>query len=79
MLFNTPLFFLFFVCFFTLYSIVFLKRYPRLLLILVGSLIFYAGWNFRFTPLLVFSDIVDYFVANAIQNTSDSQPLCFLQ
>ncbi|MCG8414415.1 MAG: membrane-bound O-acyltransferase family protein [Pseudomonadales bacterium] len=73
MLFNTPLFFLFFSCFFFLYSFVFLKRYPRLLLILVGSLIFYAGWNFRFIPLLVFSGIVDYFVANGIQNESDSK------
>lgn len=73
MLFNTPLFFLFFACFFTLYSFVFLKRYPRLLLILVGSLIFYAGWNFRFIPLLVFSGIVDYFVANAIQGESNTR------
>ncbi len=73
MLFNTPLFFLFFSCFFFLYSFVFLKRYPRLLLILVGSLIFYAGWNFRFIPLLVFSGIVDYFVANGIQNESDNK------
>lgn len=71
MLFNTPLFFLFFTCFFTLYSFVFLKHYPRLLLILVGSLIFYAGWNFRFIPLLVFSGVVDYFVANAIQEESN--------
>lgn len=73
MLFNTPLFFLFFSCFFFLYSFVFLKRYPRLLLILVGSLIFYAGWNFRFIPLLVFSGVVDYFVAIAIQNEEDSK------
>lgn len=73
MLFNTPLFFLFFTCFFTLYSFVFLKHYPRLLLILVGSLIFYAGWNFRFIPLLVFSGVVDYFVANAIQEESDKK------
>ncbi len=73
MLFNTPLFFLFFSCFFLLYSFVFLKRYPRLLLILVGSLIFYAGWNFRFIPLLVFSGIVDYFVAIGIQNSDEAK------
>ena len=67
MLFNTPLFFLFFISFFFLYSFVVLKRYPRLLLILVGSLIFYGGWNYRFIPLLVFSGVVDFFVARAIQ------------
>ncbi|MEM1141837.1 MAG: MBOAT family O-acyltransferase [Pseudomonadota bacterium] len=73
MLFNTPLFFLFFSCFFALYSFVFLKRYPRLLLILVGSLVFYAGWNFRFIPLLVISGVVDYVVANAIQGETRSK------
>ncbi len=71
MLFNTPLFFLFFSCFFVLYSFVFLKHYPRLLLILVGSFIFYAGWNYQFIPLLVFSGVVDYFVANGIEGASD--------
>ncbi|PCI75608.1 MAG: membrane-bound O-acyltransferase family protein [SAR86 cluster bacterium] len=73
MLFNTPLFFLFFSCFFFLYSFVFLKRYPRVLLILVGSLIFYSGWNFRFIPLLIVSGVIDYFVANAIQDATDAR------
>lgn len=73
MLFHTPLFFLFFSCFLFLYSFVFLKRYPRVLLILVGSLIFYAGWNYLFIPLLVFSGVIDYFVANALQDTSDKR------
>lgn len=67
MLFNTPLFFLFFSCFFLLYSFVVLKHYPRVLLILVSSLIFYAGWNYRFIPLLIFSGVVDYFLAQAIE------------
>jgi len=63
MLFNTPLFFLFFSIFFVLYSFVFLRRRPRILLILVGSLVFYAGWNYRFIPLLVASAVADYFLA----------------
>ena len=63
MLFNTPLFFLFFSIFFILYSFVFLRRRPRILLILVGSLVFYAGWNYRFIPLLVASAVADYFLA----------------
>ncbi len=73
MLFNTPLFFFFFAIFFVLYSFVFLRRTPRLYLILVGSLIFYAGWNYRFIPLLVFSAVVDYFVAIGIHNSSVEQ------
>jgi alginate O-acetyltransferase complex protein AlgI len=71
MLFNTPIFALFFACFFVLYSFVFLKKYPRILLILIGSLVFYAGWNYRFIPLLVFSGVVDYFLAIAIQKSED--------
>ena len=71
MLFNTPIFFVFFAIFFLLYSFVFLKRYPRLLLIVVGSCIFYAGWNYRFIPLLVFSAVVDYFLAIAIAAAQD--------
>ncbi len=73
MLFNTPLFFLFFSIFFLLYSFVFLRRFPRLLLILVGSLVFYAGWNYRFIPLLLFSAVVDYFLAQAIYKAPDQQ------
>jgi len=73
MLFNTPLFFLFFSIFFLLYSFVFLRRKPRVLLILVGSLIFYAGWNFRFIPLLVFSATADYFLALSIGQEHDLQ------
>lgn len=71
MLFNTPIFMLFFSVFFILYSFVFLRRTPRILLIIVGSLIFYAGWNFRFIPLLIFSAVVDYFLAIAISNCHD--------
>ena len=71
MLFNTPIFFLFFATFFILYSFVFLKRFPRLLLILVSSLVFYAGWNYRFIPLLVFSAVVDYFLAIGIHKATD--------
>ena len=71
MLFNTPIFFLFFATFFVLYSFIFLRRFPRLLLILTGSLVFYAGWNYRFIPLLVFSAIVDYFIAIGIHRTTE--------
>ena len=73
MLFNTPIFFLFFATFFILYSFVFLKRFPRLLLILVSSLVFYAGWNYRFIPLLVFSAVVDYFLAIGIHKATDAR------
>ena len=37
---------------------------------LVSSLIFYGGWNYSFIPLLVGSGIADYFIAQAIDNSS---------
>jgi D-alanyl-lipoteichoic acid acyltransferase DltB (MBOAT superfamily) len=70
MLFHTPLFLFFFAVFFPLYSFVFLRRTPRLWLLLVGSLVFYAGWNYRFIPLLVFSAMVDYFVALGLEQAT---------
>ncbi len=73
MVFNTPIFFLFFSAFFLLYSFVFLRRMPRVLLIFVASMVFYAGWNYRFIPLLVFSAVVDYFLAILIHDAKDQR------
>jgi D-alanyl-lipoteichoic acid acyltransferase DltB (MBOAT superfamily) len=70
MIFNTPIFFWFFSIFILFYGFVFLKQTPRVYLILVGSLIFYGAWNFRFIPLLVGSGIADYFIAQAIYQAS---------
>jgi len=66
MLFNTPLFFFFFVIFIFFYGFVFMRRVPRTYFILVASLIFYGAWNWKFIPLLVFSGVADYFIAQAI-------------
>ncbi|WP_218943554.1 MBOAT family O-acyltransferase [Exilibacterium tricleocarpae] len=38
-------------------------------MILVGSLVFYGAWNYRFIPLLVASGVADYFIAQAIAAT----------
>ena len=64
--FNTPLFLIFIIIFFVLHHFVFLKRLPRLYLILIGSFVFYAAWNYRFIVLILFSAMVDYYVAIAI-------------
>ncbi len=66
MIFNTPIFYFFFVVFLLFYGLVFLRRRPKVYLIVVGSLIFYGAWNYRFIPLLVFSGVADYFIAQAI-------------
>lgn len=66
MLFNTPLFFVFFVVFLLFYGFIFLRRKPRVYFILVSSLVFYGAWNYAFIPLLVGSAVADYFLAQAI-------------
>lgn len=70
MIFNTPLFFLFFSIFILCYGFVFLRNTPRVYLIIVSSLIFYGAWNYKFIPLLVGSGIADYFIAQAICSAS---------
>lgn len=71
MIFNTPIFFWFFSVFILFYGFVFLKQTPRVYLILIGSLVFYGAWNYRFIPLLVGSGIADYFIAQAIYQATN--------
>lgn len=71
MIFNTPIFYFFFLIFIFFYGFVFLRRKPRVYLIVVSSLVFYGAWNYRFIPLLVGSALADYFIAQAIGATSD--------
>ena len=66
MLFNTPIFFVFFVVFLAIYGLILVQKRPRLYFILVASLVFYGAWNYRFIPLLVGSSIIDYYLALAI-------------
>ena len=73
MVFNTPIFFLFFVIFILFYGFVFLQKRPRLYFILVSSLVFYGAWNYKFIPLLVGSAVADYFIALAIGSASSQR------
>ena len=73
MLFNTPIFFVFFVVFLLIYGIVLLQKRPRLYFVLVASLVFYGAWNYRFIPLLVGSSVIDYYLALAIAAATTQQ------
>ena len=73
MIFNTPIFFLFFVVFLVFYGLILLRQKPRVYLIVVSSLVFYGAWNYRFIPLLVFSAVADYFIAQRIAATTASK------
>lgn len=72
MIFNTPLFYLFFVVFLVGYGLVLIRHKPKIYFIVAASLVFYGAWNYRFIPLLVFSAVADYFIAQAI-GASDSR------
>ncbi len=71
LIFNTPIFVLFFLVFLTFYGLVFLRRRPRIWLIVVASLVFYGAWDYRFIPLLVGSGMADYFIAERIDAARD--------
>ena len=73
MIFNTPIFFWFFCIFILFYGFAFLKQTPKIYLLLVSSLVFYGAWNYSFIPLLVGSGIADYFIAQAIANSSSQR------
>jgi len=73
MVFNTPIFFIFFIVFLLFYGLVFVQKTPRIYFILVASLVFYGAWNYRFIPLLVGSAVVDYYLALAIAGAASLQ------
>jgi D-alanyl-lipoteichoic acid acyltransferase DltB (MBOAT superfamily) len=73
MVFNTPIFFVFFVIFLLIYGLILVQKRPRLYFILVASLVFYGAWNYRFIPLLVGSSIIDYYLALAIASAATAQ------
>ncbi len=63
MLFNSTDFFVFFGVFLLAWYVVRDRLAARNWLIVIASLIFYSWWDYRFTSLLLFSAVVDYYVA----------------
>ena len=71
MLFNSQVFFVFFSCFFLLYWFINKKSiHLRNYLILFGSYVFYAWWDWRFLFLILGSSLVDFFVAKKINESN---------
>ena len=67
MLFNSQVFFIFFVVFLIIYWIILNKSYEKQnILILIGSYFFYGWWDWRFLFLILASSLIDYFVAKKI-------------
>lgn len=72
MLFNSIEFALFLPIVFILYWFVFNKtNRVQNVLILVASFIFYGWWDWRFLFLLLFTSMVDYYLAQQLEKTED--------
>jgi alginate O-acetyltransferase complex protein AlgI len=78
MLFNSTDFFVFFGVFLLAWFLVRDRLAARNWLLVVASYIFYAWWDYRFTALLLFSSLVDYFVGRGMgrkgSSSSSSSP-----
>lgn len=69
MAFNSILFIVFLCIVFSIHWVFFSKNSRRQnIFLLVSSLFFYAGWDYRFLTLILFSTVLDYFVGIAIYN-----------
>lgn len=67
--FNSILFLIFFVLVFTIHWTFFSKsnKFQNLFLF-ISSLLFYAGWDYRFLSLILFSTIIDFYLGIVIEN-----------
>ncbi len=63
MLFNTLIFWCFYLFIFLLYLLLYGKTKMQNILLLLASYWFYAYWDWRFLSLIIISTVVDYFVA----------------
>lgn len=79
MVFNSIPFVVFFVLFFFVYWVVWSKSVKaQNLLILLGSYIFYAWWDWRFLFLLIGTSVLNYFLGIGIYKSSNERYRAFL-
>ena len=71
MSFTAPVFIAFCLCFFPLYLVVARRRRGRNLFILGMSYLFYGWWDWRFLLLIAGTCLIDYKVAQAIEDSAD--------
>lgn len=69
MLFNSFIFWIFFLVVITLYRLLPHKWQNRMLL--VASYVFYGYWDYRYLSLILASTVIDYIVATGIQKADD--------
>jgi len=70
MLFNSFVFWIFFVVVIILYRL--LPHYWQNRMLLVASYVFYGYWDYRYLSLIFISTVIDYFVAIGLQGSDNS-------
>ena len=73
MLFNSTLFIIFLLVFLGIYTFVARTRDQKLIAITVGSCVFYAGWDYRFVPLLLGTAVLDFFLAHEMEKQRENR------
>ncbi len=71
MLFNTLDFAKFFAAAFVVYWLLLRHKLARMVFLLAASYAFYAGWNWRYLPLIFLSSTMDFWLASRIDRESD--------
>ena len=71
MSFNSFTFVIFFVIIYAVYLCLRRHQKSQNILLLVGSYVFYAGWDWRFTGLLLISTITDYIIGRSLGNSDN--------
>jgi len=74
MLFNSLEFFVFITLFYLVYLLLYKSLRQRNRLLLIGSYIFYASWNWTFLGLIILSTLVDYRIGHLITQHATNKP-----
>jgi alginate O-acetyltransferase complex protein AlgI len=71
--FNSPQFAVFFPIVLVLYALFFLRDRVRNIILIAASYVFYMSWNWRYAGLLIFSTVLDYYIALWIEREERQQ------
>ncbi len=74
MLFNSLVFLIFLPIVWILYMLLRRNYRAQNFMLLVASYVFYGWWDWRFLSLIIFTTVVNFFLALAIERTSDETP-----
>lgn len=70
MIFNSTVFFVFFIIVFILYWLFHQKKNAQNIIMLVSSLVFYGWWDWRFLSLIFISSFIGYFCGLKIEQSN---------